>query len=207
MSPPIFSREGLQERERSRSEIAIDSEAGALFDSEELPMSPVLRVEKRNNPWYGMSEEEVEDRKEFIRCYLNKEFEVILQIPVEPHGNDYWAPSHQEFMESAFNTWDFQRNQRPFNKYAYRIRKVMEQVKELAILHSSISRPEGKANTQKRYENLVQNEYRGLLLYWVEHYKRAADEERIYQIKRRIAELNRRILQCQKVWEDYANWE
>ena len=207
MSPPIFSREGLQERERSRSEIAIDSEAGALFDSEELPMSPVLRVEKRNNPWYGMSQEEVEDRKEFIRCYLNKEFEVILQIPVEPHGNDNWAPSHQEFMESAFNTWDFQRNQRPFNKYAYRIRKVMEQVKELAILHSSISRPEGKANTQKRYENLVQNEYRGLLLYWVEHYKRAADEERIYQIKRRIAELNRRILQCQKVWEEYANWE
>ena len=207
MSPPIFSREGLQERERSRSEIAIDSEAGALFDSEELPMSPVLRVEKRNNPWYGMSEEEVEDRKEFIRCYLNKEFEVILQIPVEPHGNDYWAPSHQEFMESAFNTWDFQRNQRPFNKYAYRIRKVMEQVKELAILHSSISRPEGKANTQKRYENLVQNEYRGLLLYWVQQYRRAVDEERIYQIKRRIAELNRRILQCRKVWEEYANWE
>ena len=207
MSPQISSRESLQERERSRSEIAIDSEAGALFDSEELPMSPVLRVEKRNNPWYGMSEEEVEDRKEFIRCYLNKEFEVILQIPVEPHGNDYWAPSHQEFMESAFNTWDFQRNQRPFNKYAYRIRKVMEQVKELAILHSSISRPEGKANTQKRYENLVQNEYRGLLLYWVEHYKRAADEERRNQIRRRIAELNRRILQCQKVWEEYANWE
>jgi hypothetical protein len=170
-------------------------------------MSPVLRVEKRNNPWYGMSEEEVEDRKEFIRCYLNKEFEVILQIPIEPYGNDNWAPGHQEFMESAFNTWDFQRAQRPFNKCAYRIRKVMEQVKELAVLHSSISGPEGKANIQRRYENLMHNEYRGLLLYWVEQYKRAADEERIYQVKRRIAELNRRILQCQKMWEEYANWE
>jgi len=174
---------------------------------EEIPVSPVLKVIRKSDPWYSMSEEEVKDHKEFIRCHLLKEHELILQIPIQAQENEFWAPTHQDFQESAFNTWDFQRDRQPFNKYAYRIRKVMEQVKDLAILHSSISQPEGKANIQKRYENLVQNEYRGLLLYWVKQYKWAVDEERRNQVRRRIAELNRRILQCQKVWEDYAHWE
>jgi len=83
----------------------------------------------------------------------------------------------------------------------------MEQVKELAILHSNISRPEGRANTQRKYENLVDNEFRGRLMYWVEQYKRVADEERRFWLRQKIAELNRRILQCQKIWEQYAPWE
>jgi len=177
------------------------------ISEDEIPVSPALKIIRANDPWYGMSEEEVEDAKEFIRCYLNKDFENLLLIPIEPQENDFWAPNHQEFHESAFNTWDFQRTQRPFNKYAWRIRKIMEQVKELAILHSCISQPEGRVNTQRRWENLVDNEFRGRLMYWVEQYKRARYEERIYQIKRRIAELNRRIMQCQEVWEEYANWK
>ena len=176
-------------------------------DEESLPTTPSLKVIRKSDPWYGMSEEEVEDRKEFIRCYINKDFELLLQIPAEQQTNDFWFSSHQEFIESAFNTWDFQRTQRPFNKYAYRIRKVMEQVKELAILHSCLSQPEGRANTQRRYENLVENEFRGRLMYWVEQYKRVAEEERRSQVRRKIAELNRRIMQCQKVWEEYAHWE
>ena len=83
----------------------------------------------------------------------------------------------------------------------------MEQVKELAMLHSCISQPEGRANIQRRYENLVENEFRGRLIYWVEQYNRVAEEERRFQVRRKIAELNRRILQCQKVCEEYANWE
>ena len=168
---------------------------------------PVLPMASKNNAWYGMSEEEVEDRGEFIRCYLNKDFEALLQIPLDPRENDFWAPSHQEFRESAFNTWDYQKTQAAFNKYGYRIRKVMEQVKDLAILHSSISHSEGKANIQRRYQNLMDNEYRSRLMYWVEQYRGAKDEDRICQIKRRIVELNRRILQCQKVWTEYAAWQ
>ena len=51
------------------------------IDEESLPVTPTLKVIRKNDPWYGMSEEEVDGRKEFIRCYINKDFEVLLQIP------------------------------------------------------------------------------------------------------------------------------
>jgi hypothetical protein len=132
---------------------------------------------------------------------------MLLQIPCEPRQNDFWSSNHPEFMESAFNTYDYQKDQKPFNKYAYRIKKIMEEVKDIALLHSSISRAEGRANLQRRYENLVQNEFRDRLLSLVERYQRSMDEEKRTLIRRKIAELNRRILQCQKVWEEYAYWE
>jgi hypothetical protein len=160
-----------------------------------------------NDPWYGMNEEEVDDRKEFIRCYLLKDFELILLIPIQPQENDFWTSTHQDFLESAFNTWDFQRDRKPFSKYAYCIRKILEQVRDLAIYHSSTSQPEGKANIQRRYENFVQNEFRDRLLALVERHQRARDEEQRYEIRKKIAELNRRIIQCQKIWKDYAHWE
>ena len=185
----------------------ISSAEGTWIDEESLPNPATLKVIRKNDPWYGMSEEEVEDRREFIRCYINKDFEILLQIPIPPRENEFWFTSYQDFLESAFNTYDYQKDQRPFNKYAYRIKKIMEEVKDLAILHSSISQPEGKANTLRRFENLVENEFRDRLLGLVERYQRLMDEEKRYPIRRKIAELNRRILQCQKIWEQYANRE
>ena len=200
MSPSLYSQE-------SPSEATIDSEADGWFDTEGLSVSPVLRVEKRNDPWYGMSEEEVEDRKEFIRCYINRDFELLLLIPSQPTESDFWFSSHQEFMESAFNTWDYQRDRRPFDRYAYRIKKIMEQVRDLAILHSSISQPEGRASIQRRYENIVENEFRDPLLRLAERYQRALGEEDRYLVKKKIAEVNRRILQCKAVWEKHSPWQ
>lgn len=166
-----------------------------------------LVVVRTKDPWYGMSEEEVEDRKEFIRCYLNRDFAVLFFIPVQPRENDFWASSYQEFIESAFNTYDFQRDQQPFNNYAYRIRKILEQVKDLGILHSCISQPESRANIQRHYENLVDDEFRARLLSLAARYQTAAGEEERYLLRQKIAELNRRIRQCQKIWEKYAWWE
>jgi len=177
------------------------------ISEEEIPVTPTLKPIRANDPWYGMSEEEVEDHKEFIRCYMLKDFEIILQIPIQAQECDFWSPTHQDFLESAFNTHDFQKTLRPFNKYAWRIRKILEQVRDLAIFHSSTSQQEGKANTQRRYENLVQNEFRDRLLSLAERHQRAGDEKQRYEIRKKIAEQNRRILQCQKIWEEYAYWE
>jgi hypothetical protein len=177
------------------------------ISEEEIPVSPAIKVIRKSDPWYGLSEEEAEDHKEFIRCHLLKDHELILQIPIQPQENDFWAPNHQDFLESAFNTHDFQKILRPFNKYAWRIRKILEQVRDLAIFHSSTSQPEGRARLQRRYENLVQNEFRDRFPGLFQRYQKASTEEQRTEIKKKVAELNRRIIQCQKVWEQYAYWE
>jgi len=185
----------------------ISQTADTWISEEEIPVSPALKVIRPNDPWQGLSEEEVEDHKEFIRCHLLKEHELILQIPIEPQENDFWAPNLPDYLDSAFNTHDFQRTLPQFNKYAWRIKKVLEKIKDLAIYHSSTSQPEGKARIQKRYEIVVDNEYRDRLLILVQRHQRARDEEQRYEIRKKVAELKRRIMQCKKVWEEYANWE
>jgi len=68
-------------------------------EEESLQRTLALKVISKNDPWQGMSEEEVEDRREFIRCHLLKDFELLLIIPIQPRESDLWFQSHQEFME------------------------------------------------------------------------------------------------------------
>ena len=79
------------------------------ISEEEIPVSPALKVIRGNDPWHGMTEEEAEDHKEFIRCYINKDFELLLLIPIQSQENDFWSPNHPGYQESAFNTWDYHR--------------------------------------------------------------------------------------------------
>ena len=162
---------------------------------------------RQNSPWYGMSDDEIEDRREFIRCYLLKDFEPILMIPAHPAENDFWFVSHQEFVESPFNTWDFQKTRRPFDKYGYRVKKVLEHVKDLTILHSCISQPEGRERVKARMELLVNEEFRNPLLELVERHKRTYDEERRFGLRRKIARLSRYLLECKAIWQRYSPWE
>ena len=163
-----------------------------------------LRVIRKNDPWQNMSEEEIEDRREFIRCYINKEFELLLSIPIQPRENDFWFSSYEEFQQSPFNTWDFQRDRKPFDKYGYRIKKVIERVKDLAILHSCISQPEGRENLQKRLKLIIENEFRSQILELVEKVNETEDREKKAAIIQKIVKLNCGIYQCKTVWEKYS---
>jgi len=174
-------------------------------DEESVPASSVLKVVRKNDPWSGMDDEEIEDCKEFIRCYLHKEFEVVLQIPVQPVENDFWSSNHEDFAESAFNTYDFQKTQRPFDKYCYRMKKVLERVRDLAIMHSCVSSFEGRENIQRRYQCLVDTEFREPLLRLVERFGGCADQEQRFELKRRVARLNRMVLKCNEVWDGLSS--
>ncbi|MDY6839484.1 MAG: hypothetical protein SWH78_16080 [Thermodesulfobacteriota bacterium] len=176
---------------------------------EDLPAPAALRIIRRSDPDLSLSADEIIDRNEFIRCEFLKEHELLMQLPKQDQNNAFFV---DDFEDSAFNTIDFCRMHpgRSFNKYAYRIKKVLEQVEDLAIMHSSISHEEGRNNTAERYETLVDNEFRDELLRLVQYYKRPASEESKRRLKRRIAELNRRILDCRKIWDQLAppeNWE
>jgi hypothetical protein len=165
------------------------------------------KVIRNSDPWNGLDKEEVEDRREFIRCYINKDFELLLLIPIQPRENDFWFSSYQEFMESAFNTHDFQKDRKPFDKYGYRIKKVLEQIKDLAILNSCISQPEGRENLQKRYKSIIENEFRSPILELIEKVNKTEDREKKAEIIQKIVTLNSGIYQCNTVWEKYSPYE
>jgi hypothetical protein len=118
----------------------------------------------------------------------------------------------EDYLDSAFNTHDFERHHatKGFDKYAYRNKKVLEHVMDLAIMHSSITQPQGRRNTRRRYEAVVENEYRERLLRLTERYAHTQNESTRKELKRRIGELNCTILECKKVWERYSlpeNWD
>ena len=48
------------------------------IDENELPVRADLRVVKINDADYTMTQDEIEDRNEFIRCYILSGFEALL---------------------------------------------------------------------------------------------------------------------------------
>ena len=166
-----------------------------------------LKIIRKNSPWYGMSDEEIEDRREFIRCYLLKDLELLLLIPAKPREDGFWFASHQEFMESPFNTWDFEKKHGAFDKYGYKVKKTLEHLKDLALLHSCISQPEGRKNISDRFQLVVNEEFRNPLLELVERYRETFDEEKRFGMMKKIAKLNQYIMECKRIWEKYSPWE
>ena len=181
---------------------AVDS----WIDEEELPVKANLKVIRKNHPNYSMTQEQIDDRNEFIRCYILQGFESLLMIPKPVSENDFFI---ENFEESAFNTVDFQTTLRPFNKYSYAIEKTMERVKDLAIMHSSLTSPERRTSVYRQYEAFINSAFRNQLSACVERFQKACEERR-WELRRKIAELNRRIIECNRIWEQYAppeNWD
>ena len=176
-------------------------------DLECLPVRAGLKVLRKSDPDFGLSDDEVQDRYEFIRCYLLSEHESIVMVTKPEPATDFWPYDFDEFGNdvSVFNTMDFHRLYADsFDKYAYRVKKIMERVKDLAIMHSSISSAEGRENTRKRFEDLVQNEFGDKLLGLVRQYRQARCVQRRFELKKKVAVINRKILECKEIWERYA---
>ena len=173
---------------------------------EEMPARAGLKVIRKNHPDFGLTQDEIQDRNEFIRCYLMKEFESLLMIPEQEGEEDFFM--HEGYVTdddySAFNSVDFQRRLQPFNNYAYTIKMIVEHVKDLAIMHSSCTHLKNRQSVYRKYEAFVDSKFRDRLLNLVQQYKRARFEDRRYFLKRAIAKLNQRILECKRIWERYA---
>ena len=216
LSGQVMTREGaydsLHEVLKMKTENQISSAVDTWIAEEDLPVHTHLKVIKKNDPDYGLSEDEIQDRNEFIRWYLRQDFGMLTMIPKQDEESGFFIGDYgvddEEY--SAVNTMDFHRLLRPFNKYHYAMKKIMERVKDLAIMHSSISDEEGRLETYRRYEALVDREFRHRLLTLAGRHKGEADEEKRYWMKRKIVELSRRILDCKRIWAQYAppeNWD
>jgi len=172
---------------------------------EELPARAGLKVVRLNDPNNGLTEDEIQDRNEFIHWYLQTDFSLIRMIPVQAE-KDFFSFDITD-PTSAFNTHDFQRTIEPFDRYGYAMKKIMERVKDLAILHSVVGSDEDRLQIQKRYESLVEIEFRAQLVNLLVRFRLTASQYRTQKIKQRIGEINRRILECKRIWEQYAPWD
>jgi len=173
------------------------------IDENELPVRADLQVVKINDPDYTMTQDEIEDRNEFIRCYILSGFEALLTIPVNKYESDFFI---ENWEESAFNTVDYYRMypNTGFNRYSFRIKKILQEVEHLAILYSCISDNQGRQRTFNRYKTLVDHEFRNKALFLNGKYRITNDSEERLALREKISELNKRILQCKKIWEQYA---
>ena len=173
---------------------------------EELPVRANMRVIRRNHPNYGMSDDDVADRNEFIRCYLMREFELLMMIDADEQNDSFYVPDYTVADDgySAFNTVDFQQTMEPFDAYGYAMGKIMDRVRNLAILYSALTGTEGKQNTLRRFNSLVEYEFRERLLTCVDRFHAARNDEQKQNLKTKIAELNRRIIECKRVWEQHT---
>jgi hypothetical protein len=195
-----------------KSKRQIGVEVDSWIAEEDLPVHTHLKVIKKNDPDYGLSEDEIQDRSEFIRWYLKKDFGMLTMIPKQDEESGFFIGDYgvddEEY--SAVNTMDFHRLLRPFNKYYYAIKKIMERVKFLAIDHSSVSDEAGRLEIKDKFERLVYREFGDEVSVLARQYNWATSEKERRWLKRKIGRLNYRILECRKIWAQFAppeNWE
>ena len=178
---------------------------------QELPTKANVSIERTADRYFSptkdMTDDEAESYWEFVHTAMNLEHQTLLSVPM-PEGIDFWPVELDENGNnvSAFNTHDFAKLQQ-FNKYHYRLKKIYERVKDLAITHSCISDDDGKKNTIEKFNRVVEYEFRSKALMLLETYNR----HKVWIFKERlveqIEELNKQIRRCKRIWGDYAYWE
>jgi len=177
------------------------------IDFEDIPPRPGLKPIRKYDLYADIDDDEIKPYLEFIRWYLSQEH-LLLQIIPKPADPDFWKIELDEFGDdvSAFNTHDFE-GRYPFDKYQYKLKKVYEKAKDLAITYSCISDKKGKNNIQQKCKNLIDSEFRNEAIIVVEHYRKYKIWMNKNRTIKRIQELNDKIQKCKNVWYKYANWK
>ncbi len=192
----------LQEVYRMKEE-----QIGEIVDSwiaqEEIPRRANLKVIKSFDPYEGMDCEEIEAYLEFRSWYMAKDHIVLLSIPKPFVEKNFW-PEPDDAVTFAYGSVDFQRLRGDFDKYAYRIQKILDRVKDLAQSYSCISHDEGKKNIQARYEALVHREFRDKVIELAQAYHKNRLRMDYEVVRAKIKEQYSHIIKCEKVWKQNA---
>jgi hypothetical protein len=134
----------------------VGCEVDSWISEENLPASAQLKVIRQNDPDYGLTEDELAERNEFIHWYLLQDYAPLLLVPRQTDDAGFFIPEVDVTSPecSAFSTHDFLDSLQPFNKYGYAMKKLMERIRDLTILHSCLSSEQGRLNTQRGFEAL-----------------------------------------------------
>lgn len=172
---------------------------------EELPVGAGLRVIRKNDPDFGFSDDDISRRYEFIDWYLRQEHEALFLIPkpANASSDDFFIPdvTPADAGYGAFQSMDYQRNRPSFDACGYALKKIFERAEDLAILHSVISSSERRADIRRRFEGVIELEFRSRIPGLVAGYRASCTPGRKQFLKRKIGSVNRSIIRCRMIWE------
>lgn len=175
-----------------------------LCDAEDSFLSQdIIPVTRITHPDYGLTQDEVIDRDEFIRLSLIKDFVPILSLARKDSTDDTYLVEYigdcaidiYLYINTVIDRW-------LFTQYSYGIRRIMEKVQDLAHMNSAISSDEGKINIRNRFEILIKMEFIDRIHRLSQPHTK--DSGKRYQLDRKIAKLNSLILEARKIWERNA---
>lgn len=154
----------------------------------DIPTTARLKVIKGFDMWSGFDDEMIEDYRDFMSWFLQKDNELLQFIPIKSVKGFFMT----EFEESAFNTCDFQKDAPKFNRYGYRISKVMERIDDLAMRHSCIMDDSGRQKVKRMCQSVIESEF------LIEALEAQEKGDRL-----KAKRLMERIDDCAKVWEGW----
>ena len=108
-----------------------------VVDGVEVPVSPLLTVEKENRYGSvpGLDDEELADPDELERQVIKEEFGPLLLLPVAPRRGWIQAVVDESMglTRGAFDSADYLDGQPDFDKLRYKAEKLREELKDLLI--------------------------------------------------------------------------
>lgn len=190
---------------KTKTQKVVSAVEGWIVD-QELPRRPGLKVLRPNHPDHGLSDDEIEERSEFITWHLRQEVALLNVIPTPELDTGFFVAEAEvsDTEYSAFNTHDFQRLRQPFNWPAWVQEKQALKVKDLALLHSCLGTEEGRANTLARFKKLLQDEFQDKLEKLATQLHQASSKQDPNEVRSKIRRIQRQVRELSQVWANHA---
>lgn len=190
---------------KTKKQIVVNAVEGWIVESE-LPNNRALKALRLNHPNHGLTEDEIEERNEFIAWFLRQELTLLDIIPTPESDNSFFIADLEvtDTEYSAFNTHDYQRMKSRPNWAVIAKQKLIDRVQELALLHSCISQEAGKANTKERFKKFLEDEFQEKLEKLAQRLHKAKDSAGQADIRCKIGQIQRQILELHQVWAEHA---
>ena len=182
----------------------IDSDVDRWIEAEDLSPHGSCKVLSRFAGLYPEDPEENEAYWDFIHWAMNREHALLLSLP-QPRLEPFFPPrqiDEQGADISPYNTVDFKRLYR-VNSNQWRLKYIIERVRDLAQTYSCIGQIEGQENIYKRFRELIKKEFRVKINSLIETLKKASDPMEKQKISSHLAILYREVGQCQRVWDKH----
>jgi hypothetical protein len=185
----------------------ISATVDSWIADDELPASACLTPVRDSARYFDPCENEDEDERQayhdFREWFMNRDFQPILDIPVE--NDDFWLPYEDDDSNSfPFSSMNFRERLPKFDKASYRLQKIYARLKDLAQTHSCISHKEGRDNTKRRFDAIIQDEFGDELNVVIDHLKKYPQYVDKTEGAKRIMKLRMQIEKSKKIWHKNA---